>query len=193
MMDERRAVLFSEMTPERSWEREFNEWYDLHHIPIRMKVPGFVSAQRYKNPKGLNYLAIYEINSPAVLKTPAYLAVKNNPNDTTKRMLAGVTGFTRYIANETAVQKRSGNVEALDAPHVYCVFFDVPAERAGEFNEWYDTDHVPTLMGCPDWLMVRRFEVLDGEPEKWTHLALHYLADRQALESAAREKARQSP
>ena len=38
--------------------------------------------------------------------------------------------------------------------------------------------------------MVRRFEIFDGEPQPWTHLALHYLADLAALDSPEREAAR---
>ena len=41
--------------------------------------------------------------------------------------------------------------------------------------------------------MVRRFRIIDGEPERWTHLALHYLADSRALTSPERERARASP
>src|SRR5256885_675345 len=62
-----------------------------------------------------------------------------------------------------------------------------------DFNDWYDHDHIPTLLDCKDWLMVRRFRILDGEPERWTHLALHYLADMNALNSPERVRARASP
>ena len=33
---------------------EFNDWYDLEHIPERQRVPGFLSLQRWigaENPK----------------------------------------------------------------------------------------------------------------------------------------------
>src|SRR2546427_11991470 len=95
------AILFSEMTPDASWEDEFNEWYDDEHIPLRMAVSGFRSAQRYRSGETRNYLAIYEMDSPAALQSPVYLSVKNNPSDRTKRMLGSVTGFTRYIAEQT--------------------------------------------------------------------------------------------
>src|SRR5262249_15568789 len=92
------AILYSEMTPEVSGENEFNEWYDDEHIPLRMAVPGFRSAQRYRVRGTRNYLVVYEMDSLAVLQSPAYLAVKNNPSARTKTMLGRVTGFTRYVA-----------------------------------------------------------------------------------------------
>ncbi len=188
------AVLFSEMTPGASWEREFNDWYDHEHIPLRMGVPGFVSAQRYCIAGNRDYLAVYEMNSPAVLKTPPYEAVKNSPSEQTQRMLSRVTGFTRYIGEQTGDQRRlTPGSDPLDAPCLYAVFFQVPVERQVEFNAWYEQDHVPLLLECPEWLLVRRFRIVAGHPEAWTHLALHYLADPRALKSAEREHARATP
>jgi hypothetical protein len=164
------TILFSEMTPEASWEDEFNDWYDHEHIPLRIAVPGFRSAQRYLAKGTRNYLVVYEMDSPAVLKTPAYLSVKNNPSDRTRRMLSSVTGFTRYIAEETGSDTRGiDRVTALDAPCLYSVFFDGRPEHQDEF--------------CKASLLVRRFKILDGEPKPWTHLALHYLNDASAIDS----------
>lgn len=178
------AILFSEMTPDAAWEDEFNEWYDQEHIPLRMAVSGFRSAQRYRIQGKRNYLVVYEMDSPGVLKSPAYLSVKNNPSDRTRRMLGSVTGFTRYIAEETGNYTRGIPPEdALDAPCLYSIFFEVPPERQGEFGDWYEKDHIPLLLEPRDCLLVRRFRVIDGEPKSWTHLSLHYLKDARALES----------
>lgn len=189
------SVLFSEMIPDVSYETEFNDWYDHEHIPLRMRVPGFRSAQRYLAPGTQQYLAIYEMQSASVLKTPPYQEVKNNPSERTKWMLRTVGGFTRYIGDQIRVQTSltPSDIGAIDAAYVYAVFFAVPPERQAEFNDWYERDHVPTLLECKDWRMVRRFRIIDGEPEKWTHLALHYLADNGALSSPERERARASP
>src|SRR5262245_57053041 len=133
------TILFSEMTPDASWEDEFNDWYDHEHIPLRIAA-GFGSAQRYRAEGTRNYLVVYEMDSPAVLKTPAYLAVKNNPSDRTRRMLSTVTGFTRYIAEQTGSYARGvDRVTALDAPCLYSVFFDVPPQRQDEFDTSFET------------------------------------------------------
>ena len=189
------CVLFSEMTPDTSYEAEFNDWYDCEHIPLRMRVPGFHSAQRYVAPGTRHYLAIYEMDSASVLQSPPYQEVKNNPSERTRWMLRTVRGFTRYIGNQIGMQTRptTSEAEPIDAAYVYAVFFAVPGERQAEFNDWYERDHAPTLLECKDWLMVRRLRITDGEPEKWTHLALHYLADSAALSSPERERARASP
>jgi hypothetical protein len=188
----KKAVLFSEMTPQPEWEADFNDWYDTEHIPVRMKAPGFAGAQRYHNTESPAYLAVYEMNESGALATPEYKTIKGSPSERTARMLKGVSGFTRYIGEESGRWEKAGSA-LIDAPVLYAVFFEVPAERADEFDRWYTEDHIPTLMKCADWLMVRRFEIVDGEPGKYTHLALHYLATANALSAPEREEARASP
>ncbi|MBN3805476.1 hypothetical protein GXB81_20825 [Paraburkholderia sp. Ac-20336] len=191
----RRTVLFSEMTPDASWEQDFNDWYDTEHIPARMKAPGFTSAQRYRNVDGPAYLAIYEMESRDALSTPQYKEIKGNPGERSRRMLGGVSDFTRYIGEEIGYWHQDGARASspFDAQFVYAVFFTVPEARSDEFNRWYEQDHIPALLECEDWLAVRRFDIVDGDPQRFTHLALHYLAKREALESDAREKARGTP
>src|SRR5260370_8355910 len=58
--------------PTAGKEGEFNEWYNTHHIPDVLNVPGFVSAQRFRiadaqmggeASKAYRYLALYEIET----------------------------------------------------------------------------------------------------------------------------------
>src|SRR5262245_954647 len=86
------------MTPEPFWEEDFNDWYDREHIPLRMGVPGFISAQRYRVAGTRHYLAVYEMESLDVLNTPAYRALRQTASERTTRMLSSVSGFTRYLA-----------------------------------------------------------------------------------------------
>src|SRR5882724_10880103 len=124
------------MTPQPSWEADFNDWYDHEHIPLRMGVSGFRSAQRYRAAGEPRYLAVYEMDDRAALKTPAYQQIKNEPSERTQRILGGVSGFTRYVAETIAEHARppAGVDDALDAPYLFAVFFKVPAERRAEFE-----------------------------------------------------------
>jgi len=188
------AILFSEMIPDPSFEDDFHDWYDTEHIPIRMQAPGFVSAQRYRAHSGPEYLAVYEMDDLSALDSPAYRIIKSEPSERTRWMLKNVRGFTRYLGTETHCRLREVVDEtALNAPVLYPVWFNVPVDRAKDFDDWYEQDHIPILLKCPDWRMVRRFSITDGEPETWTHLALHYLNNVEALESPERAEARRSP
>ncbi|MFT8243696.1 hypothetical protein [Roseomonas sp. BN140053] len=192
------TILFSEMTPPPSREDVFHRWYDEEHIPLRVAVPGFRSAQRYAATEAPGFLAVYEMDTPAVLRSPEYGAVKGQPSALTRDMLGSVSGFTRYIGEEIAVRRRAdgpegGPAAALDAPLLYAVWFTVPAERCDDFDAWYEQDHVPLLMSSPDWWMVRRFRIIDGEPGRFNRMALHYLGDEAAMRSPARDAARATP
>ena len=53
-------------------EAEFNRIYDTEHVPMLSKVPGVHKVTRYRlaktnDPSMQKYLAIYEIDSPAVV------------------------------------------------------------------------------------------------------------------------------
>lgn len=53
-------------------EDAFNEWYDNTHVPDVMKIPGIVSAQRFRQstyqrgpgPHPWHYMALYEGEAP---------------------------------------------------------------------------------------------------------------------------------
>ena len=189
-----KTILFSEMTPAEEWERRFHDWYDTEHVPIRMKAPGFERARRYREIGSGKFLAVYETEDAEAFRTPEYRKIKEEPSDETKWMLANVSGFTRYTAEQIGEQIQTecdGN--PYEAPILYSVMFEVPTGREEEFNRWYEEDHVPTLLKNPHWLACRRYKVIGGEPENWTHLALHYLSDISALQSEERAEARRSP
>lgn len=189
------AVLFSEMTPCADWETDFNDWYDTEHIPIRMAAPGFVGAQRYKRVDGEGYLAVYDMETPQALQTETYKHIKSQPSARTSRMLKDVNGFTRYTGKLLSWQTQPALDESnlLQSETLYSVFFTVPADRRDDFEAWYTQDHVPALLDEPAWLGCRRYEIVDGAPETFTHMALHHLASPDALESPARAAARATP
>ena len=180
------AVLFSEMTPAADDERRFNDWYDNHHTPSHVQgVPGFLSAHRYAAPDGPGYCAVYELDGPAALETEEYRSRKHTPDERTRSMLASVTGYTRYVGREIGFL---GDPEtALDAEILLAVFFAVPVDRQAAFLDWYAGEHAPMLVACPGWLMARTMEVIDHNPDPFTHMILHYHAHegvRRAPEAA---------
>ncbi|MGR3376276.1 hypothetical protein [Salipiger abyssi] len=183
------TVLFSEMTPDPSWEDRFNTWYDTDHIPVRMVLDGWHGVQRYRaSDNAGDYLVVYDMRSTEVLKTPEYEVIKTDPSDETKWMLSNVSNFTRYIGKELG---RHGDLEAaITAPLIFTAMFNVPEEDEEEFDTWMVEDHIPLLMGCDDWLAVRRFTLPISEPETYTRLAIHYLASPDALSSPERAAAR---
>lgn len=85
--------------PAPIFEEEFNAWYDTEHVPERMAVPGFQAARRYVGISGSpGYLAVYDMESPDVLNSDAYLKVsfeKSSP-------------WTKRVVGRARVQRAAG-------------------------------------------------------------------------------------
>src|SRR5258705_7150706 len=65
-------MVWADIDPE--YEAEYHRWYDEEHIAHLLAVPGFLSAGRYEALKGSpKYLALYELEHPDVLRSPAFL------------------------------------------------------------------------------------------------------------------------
>lgn len=51
----------------REAEREFNAWYDERHVPALSRVPGVLSARRFRAGDSThNYVALYHLEAPEV-------------------------------------------------------------------------------------------------------------------------------
>src|SRR6266852_807409 len=105
-----KGILIAAMDFSDVAEDEFHDWYDTEHIPERLRVPGFINAERWlgaANPKVS--LALYDLDNVEVLQSPPYRAVGGaNGTPWTKR----VTGRTQSIIRLEGEQLRPGDVLA---------------------------------------------------------------------------------
>jgi hypothetical protein len=72
-------------------EEEFNAWYNTEHIPAMKRVPGFLTARRFRDAEfdlpgragarlsGPRYCAIYDLESKEVLQSGPFLKEKDSP------------------------------------------------------------------------------------------------------------------
>ncbi|MEN2740602.1 hypothetical protein ABCS02_22645 [Microbacterium sp. X-17] len=185
------GMLFSQMHPPAGRDADFHDWYQTEHIPARLDIDGFHHAIRYEHDGDPRYLAVYFIDDMAALDTPEYRQLKEDPSPRTDEMLASVTGFTRYIADQIS---DTGEVDPQAAGALFVVAFEVPDEDADEFEGWYQEEHVPLLMKVPGWLRVRRYRTRPGSAGRpWTHFALHEIASPAVMDAPEREAARNTP
>jgi hypothetical protein len=70
------------ITPEL--EAEFNEWYDKEHIPALTAVPGVLCARRFRGEGNRKYVALYHLESPAVVESAEWKAARES--DWTSRL-----------------------------------------------------------------------------------------------------------
>jgi hypothetical protein len=94
----KRGLLLTLTEPPPGMEEEFNAWYDEEHLPERLAIPGFRSARRWIFDR--TYLATYELDSPDVLQSAAYLARYQNPTPWSKRCLGKTAAFKRWACEQ---------------------------------------------------------------------------------------------
>lgn len=179
------AIVFDSITVTPQTDFACDVWYANHYLPAVSARREFVSVQSYGSPRRATYLAVFEMDA-----TAAGIHSLALPEPTHESIIA----VERYCAEWLGEQRAPMAGDAiLDADILYPVFFRVPADREAEFNSWYDEEHLAILLRCRYWPMCRRFRITNPGPESWTHLALHYLTDLRALESAERTEARSTP
>ena len=66
------GLLLVGMTPAPAVETAFNAWYDTEHVPALARVPGVLSARRFRTAAagGPKYVALYHLASPQVVTGP---------------------------------------------------------------------------------------------------------------------------
>jgi len=61
-------------------ETEFNRWYDEEHLPALARVPGVLSARRFRASSGTpRYVALYDLADPAAPTSAAWRAANETP------------------------------------------------------------------------------------------------------------------
>jgi len=83
-------------------EEEFNDWYDLEHVPDRATIDGFLTAKRFACVEGWpRYMAMYDLRSIGVLQEPEYLKRSGEGfSPWSKRMLNRVRGQYRASGDQ---------------------------------------------------------------------------------------------
>jgi hypothetical protein len=168
-----KGILIAAMDFSACPEDEFHDWYDLEHIPERLRIPGFLNAERWidvENPK--ISVAAYDLDTVEVLRSPPYLAIAGaNASPWTKR----TQRFRKSLLRYEGEQILPGDATApAGAGGLLLVGMTPAAEHETAFNAWYDTEHVPALARVPGVLRARRYRTGDGGTK---YVALYHLAN----------------
>lgn len=77
----------------------YEDWYQRDHLPDRLGVPGFRHARRYRRVEGAGqaFFTFYEVGSPAVLRSAAYLARLAAPTAGTVDMMRHFHAMCRSV------------------------------------------------------------------------------------------------
>ncbi|CAN7435446.1 hypothetical protein LJR090_003495 [Bosea sp. LjRoot90] len=122
-----------------SEQREaYERWHGGHHVPQRLTVRGILRATRYRTSSGLpEYLTVYDLADIAVLASPDYRRLAEQPDVVTEAMRP-------HLRNPLRLACRA--VAGADCPHggvlIMLRMVDASAMRAAE---WLETEKTATI------------------------------------------------
>ena len=186
-----KGLLFASFDFSPTHADEFHDWYDLEHIPERLRVPGFINAERWIGDENPNVtVATYDLETPGVLKSAPYLAIGGaNATVWTKRITAIAHRILRYEGEQLV----PGDVTApAGAGGLLVASMNVDPAAEPEFNEWYNAEHLPQLGAVPGVLCARRYISPAADRER-QYLALYHMTGPDVASSDAWKQAANTP
>jgi hypothetical protein len=162
---------------------ELDIWHAMQHLPVSANAR---PLRRYAAPAHAGYMFIQELGHEDLPGLTRF--------DMAAPVPAALSSHMRCLGHPLGgARRRDSGPATLDASYAYPIFFNVPQAWQAQFNDWYDSEHIPMLLACPQWLMCRRFRLQEIAGCPWTHMALHYLSNLSALQSPERAAARSTP
>ena len=144
-------MVFTNIDSEHDFE--FNQWYVEEHLPERLRAPGFLDAALYQATKGSpRYLAVYELESVAAMRTPEYLHMSENPTQWTQRIgpSSAGRGVVRNICDQISPKESDSDFMGRSmAPALQVGRMIVPEEIEDKYNDYYDNQRTPRNMTVP--------------------------------------------
>ncbi|MFC7737595.1 hypothetical protein ACFQX4_17525 [Roseomonas sp. GCM10028921] len=88
-------AIWSDVTQEQ--ETDYLNWLTREHTAERVGIPGFEAVRVFRAdlPETCRYLILYDLATPSVLTSPAYLARLNEPTPWSRRIMPTLGKFAR--------------------------------------------------------------------------------------------------
>ncbi len=116
----------------------YERWHGGHHVPQRLTVPGILRATRYQTSGGSpDYLTVYDLADIAVLNSPEYRRLAEQPDAVTQAMRP-------YLRNPLRLACRA--LAGADCPHgEFLVMLRMPDTNVTRAAEWLAAEKSATI------------------------------------------------
>ena len=184
-----KGILIAAMNIANAAEDEFHDWYDTEHLPERQRIPGFLLCQRWIGAQDRKVsVATYDLDAIGVLQGADYRAIAGeNLSPWSKRVTGRVERLMRFEGEQILPDDR---VPPDNACGLLLNSMNVVPEAEAEFNEWYNSEHIPMLGAVPGVLCARRFRATSANRR---YVALYHLASPDVQATAAWKSAANTP
>ena len=147
-------------------EEEFNRWYNEEHIPELTAIPGVLNAARYEAVRsGPKHLAVYELESPAVIDSPGW--ANRTPSEWAQRIGPRIIGsnMINNIYEMIHPAAMTDDIAQSDmAPALQIGRMDPVEGHEDDWNRWYSGVYVPNYEKVPGCIRGRRWKCVRGAP-----------------------------
>jgi hypothetical protein len=183
------GILIASMNMANAAEDEFHDWYDTEHMPERVACPGFLRCHRWIGVTDRKIsVATYDLQTVDVLKGPDYSKIGGpNLSPWSKRLGSRYERLMRFEGEQVLPGDKIApeNAGGFLLNAMNCV-----PEHEAEFNEWYNTEHIPMLAAVPGVIMARRFRATNANRR---YVALYHLESPDVQASQAWKNAANTP
>lgn len=130
-------VFANDVDPAR--REAYERWHGGHHVPQRLTVPGILRATRYQAVGGgsPDYLTVYDLADIAVLNSPAYRRLAEQPDAVTRVMRPSLRNPLRLACRALA--------GAACAHGGFLVMLRMPIASVARAAEWLATEKSATI------------------------------------------------
>jgi hypothetical protein len=127
-----------------AFQPELDRWHSKEHMPERVRLPGFLTGQRYRGlDEQRHYCVLYRTDDVRTFVSEPYLQVLNNPTEWTRRMMPGFRNLNRSLCSVVR-EAGSGFGNILHTIQ----FSPAPTRESGVLN-WIDDVAIPTVLAEP--------------------------------------------
>jgi hypothetical protein len=155
-------LVYTDLADDKN-DEEFNTWYSTRHVPQLLTIPGILDAARYVAVKGgPKYLAVYEMESPEVIHSDAFVNRETTPWDQQMSPRTIGKNFTRVLGDQIFPDGLE-NADRGMAAVLQIGRMSVPEPADVTWNAWYNAEYIPGYRTVPGVIYARRYRVVEGE------------------------------
>ena len=184
-----KGILIAAMNIANAAEDEFHDWYDTEHLPERQAIPGFLLCRRWIGAQDRKVsVATYDLDTVGILQSPEYRAIAGeNLSPWSKRVTSRVERLMRFEGDQILP---GDMLPPSNAGGLLLNAMNVEPQAESEFNEWYNTEHIPMLAAVPGVLCARRFRATSANRR---YVALYHLTSPDVQATPAWKSAANTP
>jgi hypothetical protein len=123
------------------YQPELDQWHSQEHMPERARLPGFLTAARYRSLRRTDrYCLLFRTTGIDAFGSKPYLDVLNNPTAWTRKMMPGVLSMNRSLCR--VAESRGGGFGGM-LHTMKCS--PAPDERVA-FADWLSEEAFPAIL-----------------------------------------------